>query len=498
MKKKNTLSRLGLFLLVLIFLGVQFSMVQAAEVPYEVVKTKVKATITTPMETEVIVANGKVYDSGSFDPDGSTPGLPTEPPMEIYKGKIDPRVRVPIEGIHYEMEFWNVGAMGGEKGFIFKSSYDKATMKISYITGQAYKNVPTGEKFGDFQMQEKREVGTPNIDDIEYDLKFTGGPYGVFTYVKQIKEGSVVKEVGRLSDGYVIILNDFGVDKHLIYEDGVELTVDGDGFVKWMELLNENPGCQDPSDPTTDSGYKLNDYNGHGSMYACNDADLDAEFSPDLDMVLHRNDYIITHEDSFVDIAAPNYGNYHMGPESKLILGYNDEKRSVLKIIAGKIKANVTEMLKHGTMTVEMSQAAAGIKGTIFIVEETGVESTLKVIEGLVEFTSKKTGLVEMVGTGEGVTATKEGLQKKFTFDVEPENKIWEDVENGTFDKDYFSKNISDDLYVEKSKKNIGVYIAIIFLIFIIVGAGLFIFKRRKNTEKGEGLDERDGSINKN
>ena len=497
MKKKYFIKIFSATLLIFTFLSLRFFIAQAAEVPFEVVKTKVKATITIPMETEVVVVNGKAYDTGSFSPDGKVPGLPDKSPMEYYDG-LDPRSRVPIEGIHYEMEFWNVGAMGGEKGFIFKSSYDKATMKISYITGQAYKNVLTGEKFGDFQMQEKREVSTPSIDDVELDILFSGGPYGTFTYPHQVKKGTVNTLVGRISDGYLITLNHFGVDEHLIYEDGVELTVDGDGFRKWMELLNANPGCQDPSDPTTDSTYRFNDINGYISMYKCNDADFDAEFSPEMDMVLYRNDYIITHEDSYADIALPNYGNYHMGPESKVILSYNDEKRSVLRIIAGKIKANVQRMLKDGTMDVEMSQAVAGIKGTIFVVEETGAESTLKVIEGLVEFTSKETGLVEMVGAGEGMTATKKGLQKKFTFDVEKENKIWENAQNNTFDKDYFPKNTSDDSVVEKSKKNIGIYITSFSLIFILVGAVVFVFKRRKNTKKKEGLDEEDGSINEN
>jgi ferric-dicitrate binding protein FerR (iron transport regulator) len=95
-----------------------------------------------------------------------------------------------------------------------------------------------------------------------------------------------------------------------------------------------------------------------------------------------------------------------MKPESELILSQPGEQ-SKISLIAGKIRVNTKRMIKDGTMDVEMSQAVAGIKGTTFIVEETGDTSTLKVIEGEVEFTSKVTGKTKMVKGGEMITATK-------------------------------------------------------------------------------------------
>ncbi len=57
---------------------------------------------------------------------------------------------------------------------------------------------------------------------------------------------------------------------------------------------------------------------------------------------------------------------------------------------------------------------------------DTESESTLKVIEDLVKFTSKATGKSEMVGAGEMIAADEEGLQKK-PFDIEEEGEIWKD-----------------------------------------------------------------------
>lgn len=121
-------------------------------------------------------------------------------------------------------------------------------------------------------------------------------------------------------------------------------------------------------------------------------------------------------------------------------------------------------------MTYEMSQAVAGIKGTTFVLEETGTESTLKVIEGLVEFTSKKTGAVEMIGAGEAITATKEGLKEKITFDVEKEIEDWEEMKDGNFEN-VQKEDEEDDLF--------GIFLGI--LLMALTSVGYFLMKKRQN-----------------
>lgn len=49
-------------------------------------------------------------------------------------------------------------------------------------------------------------------------------------------------------------------------------------------------------------------------------------------------------------------------------------------------------MTKDGKMEISTTQAVAGIKGTTLVLTDDGQHSTLKVIEGTVEFTSLTNG----------------------------------------------------------------------------------------------------------
>jgi len=67
----------------------------------------------------------------------------------------------------------------------------------------------------------------------------------------------------------------------------------------------------------------------------------------------------------------------------------------------------------------------AGIKGTTFVMEETGKQTTLKVIEGEVELTDKTKGITEKVRGGETLTADAGGLGVKTNFDLSVEEANW-------------------------------------------------------------------------
>jgi hypothetical protein len=81
-----------------------------------------------------------------------------------------------------------------------------------------------------------------------------------------------------------------------------------------------------------------------------------------------------------------------------------------LKILQGEITGTVKNLPAGSTLEVEMSQAVATIKGTVFTVTENGAESKLSVEEGIVEFTSKTNGNSVEVMAGQTVTATANGL----------------------------------------------------------------------------------------
>jgi hypothetical protein len=98
--------------------------------------------------------------------------------------------------------------------------------------------------------------------------------------------------------------------------------------------------------------------------------------------------------------------------------------QKIANIFSGKTWNHVKKMAFEGNLSVEMNQAVAGEKGTIFTCEETGNESILKVFEGEVEYTHKTTGEVISVKGGEMAAANASGIVKN-TFDVKQEALKW-------------------------------------------------------------------------
>ena len=143
---------------------------------------------------------------------------------------------------------------------------------------------------------------------------------------------------------------------------------------------------------------------------------------------LPKDTYIKTAEDSSVVLSCADMSTFVLKPESEIQLTGPAEKEGKLRMLAGDLWANVKKMVKDGNMEVEMTQAVAGIKGTTFVMHETGTESTLKVIEGQVAFTSDFNGTVQQVATGQMATDSGKGTSTIKTFDVTAEQNDWNTV----------------------------------------------------------------------
>ena len=447
------------------------SVLAVEEVPFEVVKTKVNAEVNVPTEANAIVVDGKFVGENTYSINGKVVD-------HRKKGEYDHRVKVPMVGVTYKFEFWNVGQMGGEKGFFFKSNYGDAKLTITYKTGQAYKMVGTGEKWGILEKQEKKEVSTPYVKKtFEYDLIFTGGPFGVFMY-KQ-KDGGLL-QVAKIAKGEVINMETTPEPLYLTHETRIPIK-NSSAFEKWMELIGYGDGtCADPKNPTTDSGIRFNDYSGEVMVRPCNDED--SWYGAELDMVLHIDDHIKTGDDSTASLGLADMTTFVMKPESEIVLATQSRKRNILKLVWGKIRANVKRMVKDGSMDVEMSQAVAGIKGTTFVVEDNGKKSTLKVIEGHVEFTSKTTGKKIMVNGGEMVTATKTGLGDKKKLDLVKENQEWDKINENL--KNNSDEKIKSKITQKNNKKNSSFNFIITLLALLIILGYFIIRKKKKNLNK--------------
>lgn len=184
--------------------------------------------------------------------------------------------------------------------------------------------------------------------------------------------------------------------------------------------------------PPEDHGMRFSDLSGQVEVliplgYDANGEpvwDEEAWQFAELDMVLPVGTSIKTSDNSSAIISFPSSEPLVMKPESHIFFPKSKEV-SQLKLLTGNLWVNVKKMLKDGSMDIEMSQAVAGIKGTTFVLEDDGETSTLKVIEGTVEFTSKATGESVMVDGGEAVSATAGGLAEIGTFNVDAEMAGW-------------------------------------------------------------------------
>ncbi len=191
--------------------------------------------------------------------------------------------------------------------------------------------------------------------------------------------------------------------------------------------------------------------------------------SAKTDMDLPPGTRIIVREKSGLILILPdNQTTITVGPDTEIIL-VSPDPQSMISLPWGMLKANVQKMMKDGSMEIEMSQAVAGIKGTQFILNETKTESSVKVIEGTVKFTSKSTGESVDVGKGESVTATPQGLSEKIKFDPAEEEKNWQSLSDNFKKENTTAAGNKNLIYI---LGGIGILAAIII--------GFFMLKARK------------------
>jgi ferric-dicitrate binding protein FerR (iron transport regulator) len=99
-----------------------------------------------------------------------------------------------------------------------------------------------------------------------------------------------------------------------------------------------------------------------------------------------------------------------MNPNTQIEIQTSTATSQRLQLLQGEFTATVRNLPEGATLQVEMSQAIATVKGTVFTVTENGSESKLNVQEGIVTFTSKTDGATVDVAAGKSATATAAGL----------------------------------------------------------------------------------------
>jgi hypothetical protein len=153
--------------------------------------------------------------------------------------------------------------------------------------------------------------------------------------------------------------------------------------------------------------------------------DIDQAIYVERDTPIYHGDLIITRNKGGVILSYSDMSSFHVDEGSAVIIDDKEEKVSNFSLVAGTIWTNLKRMTVDGSLDIEMSQAVAGIKGTTLVCEAYDGVSTLKVLEGTVEYTSTSTGEMAMVGAGETVDAMASGLSEIMTFDVQEEKNLW-------------------------------------------------------------------------
>lgn len=241
-----------------------------------------------------------------------------------------------------------------------------------------------------------------------------------------------------------------------------------------------------------DSGVRFSDISGLVEILLPTGYDADGEpiFEDEegwnyakLDMQLPYGAKVRLGDKSRIILSMPDMTTYEMrtpeysdDPPVEIILPRKNKGDNVLKLIAGQLWSNVKKMVKDGSMDIEMGQAVAGIKGTIFVLKETSTESRISVLEGEVEFRSKVNNDVVVVFAGEKIAASSFGLQAKEKFDHLAEIKKW-DLKYSQIEKDFLENSKSE--YEQRQNIN-AIYTVIFFLCIAIIVFLFFLVIKQK------------------
>ncbi|MBQ6566682.1 MAG: SUMF1/EgtB/PvdO family nonheme iron enzyme [Treponema sp.] len=178
----------------------------------------------------------------------------------------------------------------------------------------------------------------------------------------------------------------------------------------------------EPKEERVDSKIRFYDLYGEVSIRPNSKGDYAYEYA-ELDTIIYEDDRIKTEEDSGAILGLEDMSTYVIKPESILIIQTKKNDESLLKrnmrLLGGAIWSNLKRMGEDRTLDVEMSQCIAGIKGTIFALEDDGKTSRVYTLAGEVEVTSKKTGKKQSVKSGQIASVGTNGAIKMQEFDIE-------------------------------------------------------------------------------
>lgn len=387
------------------------------------------------------------------------------------------------------LSFWNVGALGWSKDH----KYADAEMKLvlspdngAFATQEDkmvkeanapwedmhfddYKNDPAwvaSRKNLEAEIEAIKEIELPIIEEPLEILYFTGGAWGQF---KKPDTFELVGKIEQLGDTSHIIKF---VKEYDYTEFAGKYGIEGGTFSEF-KITSKQPFIE--WEGYFEGGFTVKEQV-LGSISI-------GDMSGDVEIRQPGEDYwdlanlgvvgfksnggtIRTGPESYVVISFSDMNTMILGPDSEVMFIKSDPVQSNLRLVYGTIMGNIKKMIKDGTMEITMNQAVAGIKGTVFVCEENGENSTLKVLEGTVEFTDKN-GQIAMLKAGDQIASDIHGLMPIVKFNVQEEQNKW------------------DRLHNSQNKRFGLVTIIVIVAVFVLFTGFVLLLIRKRRTAKG-------------
>ena len=364
------------------------------------------------------VSTTQVQVSGNVAADMAVDLLPGGKPGYYDEWKEGQWRNIRISGIEYDLVFWNVGKLGGTTGRLWwKKDYEDAVLTLNYQVSEYGAVVGKPYKIGEMDAYPLEEASqAPALKPLQVQLKFSGGPEGIFLEQPPYVTGESPLR-GRVLNGKQIVfeLPEGTTDWALARFCDQPLQIPGSPFFGW-DLAEQN---------RLDSQVRFAGLSGQVEVRP--DLDEDAWDFARMGMILYVEDHIKTGPRSGAILSFKDLSTFVMREETEIILATPPQKESKLELVAGNIWVNVKKMIKDGTMEITMNHAVTGIKGTILVCEESADTSTVKVLEGSVDVRDRSGNTVKL-HAGEKVSATSQGFGEKELLDREAEMESWDEL----------------------------------------------------------------------
>lgn len=130
------------------------------------------------------------------------------------------------------------------------------------------------------------------------------------------------------------------------------------------------------------------------------------------DVVIHESDQIRTGADGRAEVTFTDGSVLTVGPDSEVAISSfapdPQESNAVMDLLSGIVRVTVNKATGWGRFDVRTTTAVASVRGTDYLVEDTGTASAVFVAEGRVAVSSRAGAGTVVIREGQGVDVTSD------------------------------------------------------------------------------------------